>query len=195
MVMFYPKRTKGFTIVELLIVVVIIGILAAIVVLAYTGVQTRAHNAATAAALDQAVGSILLYHSDTNKWPQADGLNYCLTTDNMCKMYDGTLITNNNASLMASLSTYGGSPAKVKGSSTYYGMSYIYFNQYTLDNVPTPFMIIFWLEGANQDCQATTSKLISVTDQAPFNNFTPARNSRATMPTTNQTRCYMMLRT
>lgn len=38
-------RRKGFTIVELLIVVVVIAILAAITIVAYNGVQTRARDA------------------------------------------------------------------------------------------------------------------------------------------------------
>lgn len=40
------SRQSGFTIVELLIVIVVIGILAAIVVVAYNGVQNRANDAA-----------------------------------------------------------------------------------------------------------------------------------------------------
>lgn len=38
------RRDKGFTIVELLIVIVIIGILAALVIVAYTGIQNRARK-------------------------------------------------------------------------------------------------------------------------------------------------------
>jgi prepilin-type N-terminal cleavage/methylation domain-containing protein len=38
------KTTSGFTIVELLIVIVVIGILAAIVIVAYNGVQDRANK-------------------------------------------------------------------------------------------------------------------------------------------------------
>lgn len=38
------KSTSGFTIVELLIVIVVIGILAAIVIVAYSGVQNRAYD-------------------------------------------------------------------------------------------------------------------------------------------------------
>ncbi len=38
------KEQKGFTIVELLIVIVVIGILAAIIIVAYTGVQNQART-------------------------------------------------------------------------------------------------------------------------------------------------------
>jgi prepilin-type N-terminal cleavage/methylation domain-containing protein len=39
------NRQRGFTIVELLIVVVVIAILAAITIVAYTGIQNRTHDA------------------------------------------------------------------------------------------------------------------------------------------------------
>jgi prepilin-type N-terminal cleavage/methylation domain-containing protein len=44
---------KGFTIVELLVVIVVIGILAAIVIVAYQGVTVRAQNVKTIAAARQ----------------------------------------------------------------------------------------------------------------------------------------------
>jgi type IV pilus assembly protein PilA len=45
------KKQTGFTIVELLIVIVVIGILAAITVVAYSGIQQRARDAKIASAL------------------------------------------------------------------------------------------------------------------------------------------------
>lgn len=44
-------KTRGFTIVELLIVIVVIGILAAIVIVAYQGVTNRANDSAIKATL------------------------------------------------------------------------------------------------------------------------------------------------
>lgn len=42
--MWAKQQQKGFTIVELLIVILVIGILAAIIVVAYNGIQTRAND-------------------------------------------------------------------------------------------------------------------------------------------------------
>lgn len=47
------SREAGFTIVELLIVIVVIGILAAITIVAFNGVQRRAHNTAVQTDLSQ----------------------------------------------------------------------------------------------------------------------------------------------
>lgn len=58
---------KGFTIVELLIVIVVIAILAAISVVAYNGVQTRAKNAKRDNDLTQLEKAIQLARTNTSK--------------------------------------------------------------------------------------------------------------------------------
>jgi len=69
------KTTSGFTIVELLIVIVVIGILAAITIVAYNGIQTRAENAKTVAAVSAWVKAIRMYEADKGSWPT---VNSCL---------------------------------------------------------------------------------------------------------------------
>jgi len=62
------KQKQGFTIVELLIVIVVIAILAAITIVAYNGIQNRAKQSAVQSRLSQANKKILTFavtHSDT----------------------------------------------------------------------------------------------------------------------------------
>ncbi len=60
----------GFTVVELLFVIVIIAVLAAITIVAYNGVQQRAQTAAISASLNQAMKKVELYQSTNyNAYP------------------------------------------------------------------------------------------------------------------------------
>jgi prepilin-type N-terminal cleavage/methylation domain-containing protein len=64
------KQTQaGFTIVELLIVIVVIGILAAITIVAYNGIQQRAANNKTISAANTWVKALKLYKADNGRWP------------------------------------------------------------------------------------------------------------------------------
>jgi prepilin-type N-terminal cleavage/methylation domain-containing protein len=63
------KQQTGFTIVELLIVIVVIGILAAITIVAYNGIQGRARDSARIAKLKSIAKSIELYKIDNGQYP------------------------------------------------------------------------------------------------------------------------------
>lgn len=66
------KKQRGFTIVELLIVIVVIGILAAIVIVAFNGVQQRAKNAQYNSTLQQYFKAITVYYQDKGVYPGYD---------------------------------------------------------------------------------------------------------------------------
>jgi type II secretion system protein G len=63
------RKISGFTIVELLIVIVVIGILAAITIVAYNGVQTRARVANAQADLRAITRLMEMYKVDNGVYP------------------------------------------------------------------------------------------------------------------------------
>jgi prepilin-type N-terminal cleavage/methylation domain-containing protein len=64
------KSRNGFTIVELLIVIVVIAILAAITIVAYNGIQDRAKNTAAQSAVSQAAKRVQQYFvENTDTYP------------------------------------------------------------------------------------------------------------------------------
>lgn len=62
-------KQKGFTIVELLIVVVIIGILAAIVVVAYNGITSQANDSAVESDLATIAKKLEIYKVENGSYP------------------------------------------------------------------------------------------------------------------------------
>lgn len=60
---------SGFTIVELLIVIVVVGILTAITVVAFNGIQTRAANAQTHSIVSTHAKTLRLYLTQAGSYP------------------------------------------------------------------------------------------------------------------------------
>ena len=63
------KKNQGFTIVELLIVIVIIAILAAITIVAYNGIQQRAYMSAMKSDYRAINQALTMYKTEHGKWP------------------------------------------------------------------------------------------------------------------------------
>lgn len=68
------KNKSGFTIVELLIVIVVIAILAAISIVAYNGIQQRARDAERASEVASTQKAIEFYRVDNSSYPLPVGL-------------------------------------------------------------------------------------------------------------------------
>jgi len=166
------KTKSGFTIVELLIVVVVIAILAAITVVAYTGIQQRARNAVRIAAAKEWVNSIEAYIAANGTYPGAIATLYCIGESNITDFDEnpdidcgvsnnikhtnaGTTTFNNNIkSLRSSLPEFPGNPVEITSALQGAGMLFRATDIYdpTGENVASYPTLIFFLEGSDQDC-------------------------------------------
>ena len=72
-----PHTTNGFTIVELLVVIVVIGILAAITIVSYTGISSKATASALQSDLTSAKKQLSLYYVDHGVYPVDLDANKC----------------------------------------------------------------------------------------------------------------------
>lgn len=106
-------NSRGFTIVELLIVIVVIAILAAITIVSYNGLQTRAKNTAQKDAVTKFVKLFALYKGANGSYPTETG---CLGENNVDTTGDGIGDCNDNgttqfnSALNAKLKAFGSIP-------------------------------------------------------------------------------------
>lgn len=90
------KAERGFTIVELLIVIVIIAILAAIVIVAYNGIQSRANTSAAQQTANTLMKKVEAYNAIKGEYPKVTTTFVTdMATDNTSTL-TGTGITINN---------------------------------------------------------------------------------------------------
>lgn len=110
-----PKTKSGFTIVELLIVIVVIGILAAITIVAYNGVQQRAKNGQTTQALAAWIKAFNLYKADNGRWPSGYsclgegypyGPNATGSSGFQCRQSDATNGASESSTFQNTMRTY-----------------------------------------------------------------------------------------
>ncbi len=91
------SKSKAFTIVELLVVIVVIGILAAITIVSYTGISSKAVSSALQSDLSNAKKQLALYQIDHSAYPTPPltitGNSYCPSDDTK---YCFKLSNNNN---------------------------------------------------------------------------------------------------
>lgn len=165
--MIITKKQSGFTIVELLIVIVVIGILAAIILVSFNGIVGRARNAATISVVQAYLKSIQLYHVDNGTYPTINS-TICLGTgykdynsDGVgdCGYVNQTYRGSENTTFDAQLKLYmpqtpSATTVEIQSFSDVMVGAFINnWSEMTLDGAPNPYYIMYNLEGANQDCQ------------------------------------------
>src|SRR3954468_19189785 len=90
MLSFRKKSTSGFTIVELLIVIVVIGILAALVIVTYNGIQQKARDTERKTDIKALQGHMEAYWADQAKYPTLAQANDTTFRSNNFKGLDGS---------------------------------------------------------------------------------------------------------
>lgn len=71
----FKKKASGFTIVELLIVIVVIGILAALVITTYNGIQQKARDTERKTDVNAIHGQVEAYSAQNGKYPTLTEVN------------------------------------------------------------------------------------------------------------------------
>lgn len=151
------KDAKGFTIVELLIVIVVIGILAAVSIVAYNRVSQKASNASTISAASNTLKILQAYITEHGKYPQVatSELTRCILSSSGCENSIGTFAAP-EPGLIAEVARAGTLPASVPFSgSSRNGIFYQYAPTLIVGSASQPLMITYWLQGTNQACGVT----------------------------------------
>lgn len=139
----------GFTIVELLIVVVIIAILAAITIVTYSGIQQRASNTAIIDAASKSLRMIQSYIAVNGTYPIATSL--CITTTSGCE--NTSVVISGNSTFDTNMKTVGTLPRDIPTPGPdRYGIIYDYMSNRTMNGQAQPYVLQYYLPGVNQPC-------------------------------------------
>jgi prepilin-type N-terminal cleavage/methylation domain-containing protein len=159
------SKTHGFTLTELIIVIVVIGILATIALLSYSGIRQRADNTRRIVAARQAANLVQSYMSTYDAYPWTTSASMCIGknfpggkcwgVDSVPPSYptleadSGPLV--NTLAAIGALSSIG-YPAVNMGYWSGMGPVYHYAAGRMVDAQARPIVIVYFLDGLDQDC-------------------------------------------
>lgn len=166
------QKQKGFTIIELLIVIVVIGILATLVLNAFSDAQRNARNAQRISAAVAYRKAIVYYSQNNNVYPNLidpnGNLSPCLgrnypdyNGDGLgdCGAVDTLSIRSENSTLMNELEKVSALPAMkdsivvASNGDRQVGMSLHYSSTRYINGVDYRTALNYWLEGTDQKCR------------------------------------------
>lgn len=162
------SRQRGFTIVELLIVIVVIGILAAITIVAFNNINARARNIRTISVVQSYNKALSSYRTVNDNYPpvntgraclgtgyadtSSDGIGDCGETANIAS--EDTTFFNSLKSIIASQPVVNTSRVNMPyQTSTFIGAVIYNWAGFKVNNISNPYYIMYMLEGDRTDCQ------------------------------------------
>ncbi len=194
----------GFTIVELLIVVVVIGVLAAITIVAYNGIQERARNTAKYQAASNYEKALAVYSSENSAYPPMGAGSVCLgagytvrSPDTVGSCGGSDYTTKEDAvfdtAMRSVLSSFPDANNKVvtkENGVTFVGITLTNWSGFTVDGEPHPYVMQFVLEGRDQGCKVP--HIVQMID-GEWGEFTYATTQKNTFYDSVSTTCAVAL--
>lgn len=175
------KSIPGFTIVELLIVIVVIAILASISMVAYNGIQSRAKQTANQTAVRNYVQALQLMKAYTGSLPTGNNSNSsCLGPEpqpNPCAVAGQTASAESTAATKSALADWGmTNQPGIQGGYTHLVYSSSFYGEPAL----------LWQVNADQECIGSSGRFRIDPNWVD--------GVKSGLRSGNVTRCYMSLR-
>ncbi len=141
------QKSRGFTIVELLVVVIVIAALAAVSIATYSGIQQRTKNTSIINAVSTSLRMISLYVAQNGRYPFSYDGDNCVTADTGC-----SIGSTSQASFETNMATVGTFPRSIPSGSPGYGITMTWHHQATYNGTSAPARLTYFLFGTNQQC-------------------------------------------
>lgn len=150
----YNQQSRGFTIVELLIVIVVIGILAAITIVAYNGLQQRGRDSQRQSDVKSIAKALEMYYTDEGRFPPGSGSNSSATINSGWSTTADASWSNLRSALVPKyMSSLPKDPISTPGTSVITsGFNYAYFadtgGSYCSSTPAQMYILLYRLEGS-----------------------------------------------
>lgn len=157
------RKNSGFTIVELLIVIVVIGILAAITIVAFNGIQQRARNTQVISGTTAYHKAILQYATLVGAYPTEGGCLGATYPGNACWRSGGSTAAAVNNALDTQLNSVLPTASKPTLATSLLSFSIGATNYERAGAlwIPADRRLVYYLQGTSQSCSISGATAVN----------------------------------